>query len=158
MKRISITAQRLNPKTNQNPFTSKSILDSHQSSMAKLSTAIDSSFWDLNVSSPRCHDGWAKSVPGDPFPVDGSVGSRILRPKQLSFFGSRMPLPIVPSLSPTSPKDLGSFTLQSLLLRLASPRWCVTTFTFAHYFFISYNPVCILVVIHEWLWLFVWFS
>ncbi|TKY68835.1 TRIGALACTOSYLDIACYLGLYCEROL 4 [Spatholobus suberectus] len=91
--------------------------------MAKLRTGIDSAFWDLNVASPQCHDGWAKAVPGDPFPADGSVGSRVLRPQQLSFFGNGMPLPIVPSLSPTSPKDLGSLSLQTLLLKLASPRW-----------------------------------
>ncbi|KAK7286944.1 hypothetical protein RJT34_22313 [Clitoria ternatea] len=91
--------------------------------MVKLRTAIDSSFWDLNIASPQCHDGWAKAVPGDPFPLDGSVGSRVLRTQQLTFFGNGMPLPILPSLSPTSPKDLGSFSLQALLLKLSSPRW-----------------------------------
>ncbi|KAL2319511.1 hypothetical protein Fmac_028480 [Flemingia macrophylla] len=88
--------------------------------MAKLRTGIDSAFWDLNVASPRCHDGWAKAVPGGPFPVDGSVGSRVLRPQQLSFFGNGIPLP---TLSPTSPKDLGSLAFHSLLLKLSSPRW-----------------------------------
>ncbi|KAK7350517.1 hypothetical protein VNO77_09219 [Canavalia gladiata] len=93
--------------------------------MAKLRTAIDSSFWDLNVASPQCHDGWAKAVPGDPFPLDGSVGSRVLRTQQLHFFrnATNMPLSIVPSLSPTSPNDLGSFSLHSLLLTLSSPPW-----------------------------------
>ncbi|RDX65659.1 Protein TRIGALACTOSYLDIACYLGLYCEROL 4, chloroplastic, partial [Mucuna pruriens] len=91
--------------------------------MAKLRTGIDSAFWDLNVASSQCHDGWAKAVPGGPFPADGSVGSRVLRPQQLSFLGNGMPLSIVPSLSPTSPKDLGSLSLQTLLLKLASPRW-----------------------------------
>ncbi|XP_027336650.1 protein TRIGALACTOSYLDIACYLGLYCEROL 4, chloroplastic [Abrus precatorius] len=87
--------------------------------MAKLRTAIDSAFYDFNVASPQCHDGWAKAVPGDPIPLDGSVGSRVLRPQQLSF----LPLPIVASLSPTSPKDLGSFSLQGLLFKFSSPRW-----------------------------------
>ncbi|KAK7386192.1 hypothetical protein VNO78_26229 [Psophocarpus tetragonolobus] len=92
--------------------------------MAKLRTSMDSAFWDFNVASPQLHDGWAKSVPGDPVPLDGSVGSRVLRPKQLSFFGNGMPLPIIlPSLSPTSPKDLGSLSFQRLLFKLASPRW-----------------------------------
>ncbi|RZC20015.1 Protein TRIGALACTOSYLDIACYLGLYCEROL 4, chloroplastic [Glycine soja] len=95
--------------------------------MAKLKTGIDSAFWDLNVASPQLHDGWAKSVPGDPFPLDGSVASRVLRPRQLSVIGNGLPLPvIIPSLSPTSPKDLGSFSLQSLLLKLANPRWWLT--------------------------------
>ncbi|KAJ1399422.1 hypothetical protein SESBI_30356 [Sesbania bispinosa] len=44
--------------------------------MAKLKTAIDSGFWDLNVASPQSLDGWAKAVPGDPFPLDASVASR----------------------------------------------------------------------------------
>ncbi|KAJ1395423.1 hypothetical protein SESBI_33381 [Sesbania bispinosa] len=91
--------------------------------MAKLKTAIDSGFWDLNVASPQSLDGWAKAVPGDPFPLDASVASRLLRPQQFSFFRSGFPLPIIPSFSPTSPKDLGSLSLQSLLLRLTSPRW-----------------------------------
>ena len=95
--------------------------------MAKLKTSIDSSFWDFNVASPQLHEGWVKSVPGDPFPLDGSVASRVLRPRQLSVIGNGLPLPvIVPSLSPTSPKDLGSFCLQSLLLKLANPRWYLT--------------------------------
>lgn len=91
--------------------------------MARLKTGIDSAFWDLNVASPQCHDGWAKAVPGGPFPVDGSVGSRLLRPQQFSFLGSGITLPAMPSLSLTSPKDLGSLAFQSLLLKLASPRW-----------------------------------
>nr|KYP59946.1 hypothetical protein KK1_015393 [Cajanus cajan] len=91
--------------------------------MARLKTGIDSAFWDLNVASPQCHDGWAKAVPGGPFPVDGSVGSRLLRPQQFSFLGNGITLPAMPSLSLTSPKDLGSLAFQSLLLKLASPRW-----------------------------------
>ncbi|XP_057452055.1 protein TRIGALACTOSYLDIACYLGLYCEROL 4, chloroplastic [Lotus japonicus] len=92
--------------------------------MAKLRTAIDSAFWDLNIASPQSLDGWAKAVPGDPIPLDGSVASKALRPQQFSFFkNNSFPLPVIPSFSPTSPKDLGSFALQSLLLRLTSHRW-----------------------------------
>lgn len=91
--------------------------------MAKLRTAIDSAFWDMNVASPQTLDGCAKAVPEDPFPLDGSVASKLLRPQQLSFFRKGLPLGIVPSFSPTSPKDLGSFSLQSLLLKVTSPRW-----------------------------------
>lgn len=89
--------------------------------MAKLRTAIDSSFWDLNIASPQNLDGWAKSVPGDPFPLDASVASRVLRSQQLPLLNSHgFPLPI---LAPTSPKDFGSLALQSLLLKLTSSRW-----------------------------------
>ncbi|CAJ1948859.1 unnamed protein product [Sphenostylis stenocarpa] len=95
--------------------------------MARLRTAIDSAFWDLNVASPQCHDGWAKFVPGDPFPVEASIASKVLRPQQFSFLRDGFPLPIVaPSLSPTSPKDLGSLALQTLLLKLSSSRWWLT--------------------------------
>ncbi|XP_045791039.1 protein TRIGALACTOSYLDIACYLGLYCEROL 4, chloroplastic-like [Trifolium pratense] len=90
--------------------------------MAKLRTAIDSSFWDLNISSPQNIDGWAKAVPGDPFPLDASVGSRLFRHQQLSEqlsprFG------IIPSFAPSSVKEVGSFSLQSLLLNLTTNRW-----------------------------------
>ncbi|KAL9303523.1 hypothetical protein ACSQ67_020786 [Phaseolus vulgaris] len=95
--------------------------------MARLKTGIDSAFWDHNVASPQCHDGWAKSVPGDPFPVEASIASRLLRPQQFSFLQNGFPLPIVaPSLCPTSPKDLGSLALQTLLLKLSSSRWWLT--------------------------------
>ncbi|BAT96888.1 Protein TRIGALACTOSYLDIACYLGLYCEROL 4 [Vigna angularis] len=95
--------------------------------MARLKTGIDSAFWDLNVASPQCHDGWAKSVPGEPFPVEASVASKVLRPQQFSFLRNELPFPIVaPLLSPTSPKDLGSFGLQALLLKLSSSRWWLT--------------------------------
>ncbi|KAL1339449.1 hypothetical protein AAHE18_U037500 [Arachis hypogaea] len=91
--------------------------------MAKLRTAIDSAFFDLNVASPQTFDGCARSIPGDPFPVDGSVASRLLRPLQLSFIRANSPLWVLPSFSPTSPRDLGSFSLHSLLFRFASPTW-----------------------------------
>jgi len=98
--------------------------------MAKLKTGIDSAFWDLNVASPQLHDGWARSVPGDPFPVEASIASKLLRPQQFSFLQNAFPLTIVaPSLSPTSPKDLGSLALQTLLLRLSSSRWYLPFFT-----------------------------
>ncbi|XP_027908418.1 protein TRIGALACTOSYLDIACYLGLYCEROL 4, chloroplastic [Vigna unguiculata] len=95
--------------------------------MARLRTGIESAFWDQNVASPQCHDGWAKSVPGDPFPVEASVASKVLRPQQFSFLQNELRLPIVvPFLSPTSSKDLGSFGLQALLLKLSSHRWWLT--------------------------------
>ncbi|KAK7277218.1 hypothetical protein RIF29_18369 [Crotalaria pallida] len=91
--------------------------------MAKLRTAMDSAFWDMNISSPQTLDGWVKAVPDHPIPLDAYVGSRLLRPLQLSFLGTQLPINIIPSLSPSSNKDLGSFSLHSLLFRLTSPRW-----------------------------------
>ncbi|KAI4345319.1 hypothetical protein L6164_012451 [Bauhinia variegata] len=91
--------------------------------MAKLSTAMDSRFWDFNVASPQTLDGTVKAVPGDPFPLDGTVASRALRVQQMSFLGNGFPLGIIPSYSPTPQKELGSFSLQTLLLKATSRRW-----------------------------------
>ena len=84
---------------------------------------MDSGFWTLNVSSPQTLDGYAKAVPGEPFPLDGTVASRALRVQQISFLGSGMPLGIIPSFSPTSPKEVGSFSVQSMLLKATIRRW-----------------------------------
>ncbi|GMN62026.1 hypothetical protein TIFTF001_031091 [Ficus carica] len=91
--------------------------------MARLRTAMDSAFWDLNVATPQVLDGTAKSIPGEPFPMDGARGSRALRIQQVSLLGNGFPLGIIPSYSPTSSKDLGSFTLQSLLLAPSTSNW-----------------------------------
>ncbi|KAB2614562.1 protein TRIGALACTOSYLDIACYLGLYCEROL 4 [Pyrus ussuriensis x Pyrus communis] len=76
--------------------------------MANLRTAMDSAFWDLNVSSPQTLEGSAKAVPGDPFPLDGARASRALRIQQLFLLG------VIPSYNPNSYRYLGSFTHQSL--------------------------------------------
>ncbi|KAF7851353.1 hypothetical protein BT93_L4083 [Corymbia citriodora subsp. variegata] len=91
--------------------------------MANLRTAMDAAFWDFNVASPQSLDGSAKLVPGDPAPPDGAVASRALRFQQLSFLRNGFPLGIIPSYSPTPRKELGSFSLQSLLLRPATANW-----------------------------------
>ncbi|KAM1018758.1 hypothetical protein ACFX2C_040346 [Malus domestica] len=91
--------------------------------MANLRTAMDSAFWDLNVSSPQTLEGSAKAVPGDPFPLDGARASRALRIQQLSLLGNGFPLRVIPSYNPNSNRDLGSFSLQSLLLRPATSNW-----------------------------------
>ncbi|KAK4268035.1 hypothetical protein QN277_024741 [Acacia crassicarpa] len=93
--------------------------------MGNLRTAMDSAFWDLNVSSPQTIDGCAKAVPGDPFPMDATVSSKALRIQQFSFFRNGFPLGIVPSLSPTSQKSVGSCSLQSLALKVSNPPWWV---------------------------------
>ncbi|OUZ99188.1 Protein of unknown function DUF3769 [Macleaya cordata] len=91
--------------------------------MANMRLAMDSTFWDLNVSSPQTLDGTARSVPGEPFPLDGARASRALRAQQLSLLSNGFPLGIIPSYSPTSQKELGSFSLQSLLLRPSTSNW-----------------------------------
>lgn len=84
---------------------------------------MDSAFWDLNISSPQTLAGTAKAVPGEPFPLDGARASRTLRIQQLSFLGNGFPLGIIPSYCPTAHKELGSFSLQSLLFMMPSVKW-----------------------------------
>lgn len=84
---------------------------------------MDSAFGDLNLSSPQTLAGTAKAVPGDPFPLDGARASRTLRVQQISLLGNGFPLGIIPSYSPTGHKELGSFSLQSLLLKLPAADW-----------------------------------
>ncbi|XP_057532808.1 protein TRIGALACTOSYLDIACYLGLYCEROL 4, chloroplastic-like [Amaranthus tricolor] len=86
--------------------------------MAKLRTAMDAAFWDMDISSTQNLDGCAKAIPGDPLPLDSCITGKVLRVQQLSLLGNGFPLGIIPSLTPSlSKKDVGSFTLQSLLLR-----------------------------------------
>uniref|UniRef100_A0A1J3IPQ7 Protein TRIGALACTOSYLDIACYLGLYCEROL 4, chloroplastic n=1 Tax=Noccaea caerulescens TaxID=107243 RepID=A0A1J3IPQ7_NOCCA len=91
--------------------------------MANLNSAIDSVFWDQNISSPQTLEGTARSVPGEPFPVDGARASRSHRIQQLSLLREGFPLGIIPSFSPSSEKRLGSFSLNSLLLSPSSSNW-----------------------------------
>ncbi|XP_042491511.1 protein TRIGALACTOSYLDIACYLGLYCEROL 4, chloroplastic [Macadamia integrifolia] len=91
--------------------------------MANLRLAMDSAFWDTNISSTQTLEGTARLVPGEPFPLDGSRASRALRAQQLSLLGNGFPLGIIPSYSPTSEKELGSFSLQKMLLRTSTPNW-----------------------------------
>ncbi|KAK6919897.1 hypothetical protein RJ641_015801 [Dillenia turbinata] len=91
--------------------------------MASLRSAMDSCFWDQNIASPQKLDGWARSVPGEPFPLDGARGSKALRIQQLALLGNGFPLGIIPSFSPTCPKELGSFSLQTLLLKQTISDW-----------------------------------
>ncbi|XP_059651684.1 protein TRIGALACTOSYLDIACYLGLYCEROL 4, chloroplastic [Cornus florida] len=93
--------------------------------MANLRTAMDSAFWNQDIASPQTLDGTARSIPGEPFPVDGARGSRALRIQQLSLLGNGFPLGIIPSYAPTAHKELGSFSLQSLLLRQNFSNWWV---------------------------------
>ncbi|XP_009133679.1 protein TRIGALACTOSYLDIACYLGLYCEROL 4, chloroplastic [Brassica rapa] len=91
--------------------------------MANLSSAIDSVFWDQNLSSPQTLEGTARSVPGEPFPVDGARASRSHRIQQLSLLREGFPLGTIPAFAPSSDKRLGSFSLNSLLLSPSSSNW-----------------------------------
>lgn len=84
---------------------------------------MDSAFWDLDIASPQNLDGTARLVPGDPFPLDGARAGRVLRVQQLSLLGNGFPLGIIPSYSPTCRRELGCFSLQSLLLRPSTSNW-----------------------------------
>ncbi|CAK9169828.1 unnamed protein product [Ilex paraguariensis] len=91
--------------------------------MANLRTAMDSAFWDQNIATPQTVDATARSIPGEPFPLDGSRASRALRIQQLSLLGNGFPLGIIPSYSPATQNELGSFSLQSLLFKTITANW-----------------------------------
>ncbi|XP_020586748.1 protein TRIGALACTOSYLDIACYLGLYCEROL 4, chloroplastic [Phalaenopsis equestris] len=84
--------------------------------MASLRLAMDAAFWDLNVASSQTLDGAARFVAGEPAPLSTARASRTVRPQQFSFLRHVFPLGIIPCFSPTPHKELGSFSLQSLLL------------------------------------------
>ncbi|XP_065859396.1 protein TRIGALACTOSYLDIACYLGLYCEROL 4, chloroplastic [Euphorbia lathyris] len=91
--------------------------------MANLRTAMDSAFWDQSISSPQTLDGSAHSIPGQPFPLDVTRASRALRIQQLSLLSNGFPFGIIPSYSPNfnnQKQECGSFSLQSVLVRLAA--------------------------------------
>ncbi|XP_031277562.1 protein TRIGALACTOSYLDIACYLGLYCEROL 4, chloroplastic [Pistacia vera] len=91
--------------------------------MANLRTAMDSAFWDQPISSPLTLEGTANSVPGQPFPLDATRASRALRIQQLSLLGLGFPLGLIPSYSNLPQKELGSFSIQSLLLKPSISNW-----------------------------------
>ncbi|XP_039022350.1 protein TRIGALACTOSYLDIACYLGLYCEROL 4, chloroplastic-like [Hibiscus syriacus] len=93
--------------------------------MANLKSAIDCAFWDHSISTPHTLEGSTKSVPGEPFPLDGARASKALRIQQLSLLGNGFPLGIIPSICPPSHKDLGFLSLQSLLLRPSTSNWWI---------------------------------
>ncbi|XP_031482313.1 protein TRIGALACTOSYLDIACYLGLYCEROL 4, chloroplastic [Nymphaea colorata] len=114
--------------------------------MAKLRTAMDCAFWDVNLSSAATVDGVARAVPGDPFPVGLARAGTTLRAQQLPVFARGFPLGLVPNFCPPLPssssctasgspssaaaslKDThGSFALQTpLFINPPSSNWWVT--------------------------------
>jgi len=119
----AIKHQKPRNSTKQTKHYSERERERESLKMANLRTAMDSTFWDLNVSSPRILEGSARAIPGEPFPLDGARASRALRIQQLSLLGNGFPLGIIPSYGPAAHKELGSFSLQSLLLKHATSRW-----------------------------------
>ncbi|KAL1809188.1 hypothetical protein ACET3Z_026178 [Daucus carota] len=93
--------------------------------MAYLRTAMDSEYWDLNIATPQSLHGSARAVPGESMPLDGTRASRALRIQQLSFLRNGFPLGIIPAYSPPINKDLGHFSLQSLLFKTVSSNWWI---------------------------------
>jgi hypothetical protein len=119
----AIKHQKPRNSTKQTKHYSERERERESLKMANLRTAMDSTFWDLNVSSPRILEGSARAIPGEPFPLDGARASRALRIQQLSLLGNGFPLGIIPSYGPAAHKELGSFSLQTLLLKHATSRW-----------------------------------
>ncbi|CAK7327472.1 unnamed protein product [Dovyalis caffra] len=70
--------------------------------MKKLRWAMDGGFWELDRSTPRTLEGEGRAVPGDPFPLGVSRGTRLSRPKQIDFFQRFMLAPFIPSYSASS--------------------------------------------------------
>lgn len=86
--------------------------------MKKLRWAMDGSFWDLDISTPRTLDGLARPVPGDPLPLGLTRGARLSRPKQIDFMQRFMPVPFVPSYAAAN-----GFSLQRVLTIPISDNW-----------------------------------
>ncbi|XP_076892957.1 protein TRIGALACTOSYLDIACYLGLYCEROL 4, chloroplastic-like [Bidens hawaiensis] len=100
--------------------------------MANLRTSMDTSFYDVNISTPQTLTGSARSIPGEPTPVDGAYASKLIRMRQLSLLGFGFPLGVIPSYSPpllssnsNSPKESGTLALQSLWLTQPAENWWV---------------------------------
>ncbi|KAL8253978.1 hypothetical protein R6Q59_032199 [Mikania micrantha] len=96
--------------------------------MANLRTSMDASFYDLNIATPQTLHGSARSIPGEPTPVDGAYASKLLRMQQLSLLGRGFPLGLIPSYAPplsssSSQKESGSLSLQTLWLKQPAENW-----------------------------------
>ncbi|KAH7659185.1 hypothetical protein IHE45_16G015700 [Dioscorea alata] len=91
--------------------------------MANLGAIMDSEFSDLHLSSPQVLDGVVRCVPGDPAPPALARAPRTIRPQQLSLLSQAFPLGLIPSLSPSSQKGLGSFAIQSFIHGPFSDNW-----------------------------------
>ncbi|XP_076899045.1 protein TRIGALACTOSYLDIACYLGLYCEROL 4, chloroplastic-like [Bidens hawaiensis] len=98
--------------------------------MANLKTSMDAAFYDVNIATPQTLYGCARSIPGEPTPLDGSTASKLLRVQQLSLLGHGFPLGVIPSYAPplsasSTLKDTGSLSLQTLWLKQPAESWWV---------------------------------
>lgn len=88
---------------------------------------MDAAFYDLNIATPQTLHGSARSIPGEPVPLDGANASKVFRMEQLSFLGPGFPLGLIPSYAPplssSSQKESGSLSLQTLWLRQPAENW-----------------------------------
>lgn len=98
--------------------------------MANLRTSMDASFYDLNIATPQTLTGAARSIPGEPAPVDGAYASKLLRMQQLSLLGQGFPLGLIPSYAPpllssssSSQKDSASLSFQTLWTEKPAENW-----------------------------------
>lgn len=81
--------------------------------MKNLRAAMDAGFWDMNISAARNLDGVARSVPGEPLPMDISRAGRFNRIQQVGPLRSGFPLGLVPHWYPSPHKELGDYALQT---------------------------------------------
>lgn len=88
---------------------------------------MDAAFYDVNIASPQTLHGCARSIPGEPMPLDGAYASKLLRMQQLTLLGRGFPLGLIPSYAPplssSSPKESGSLSLQTLWLKQPAENW-----------------------------------
>nr|XP_043619066.1 protein TRIGALACTOSYLDIACYLGLYCEROL 4, chloroplastic [Erigeron canadensis] len=94
--------------------------------MANLRTSMDASFYDLNIATPQTLTASARSIPGEPVPLDGAYSSKLLRMQQLSLLGRGFPLGLIPSFAPplsSHNKDSASLSLQTIWLKQPTENW-----------------------------------
>lgn len=86
---------------------------------------MDTSFYDVNIATPQTLHGTARSIPGDPAPVDGAYAGKLLRMQQLSLLGRGFPLGLIPSFAPplSSQNGSGTLNLQSFWLKQPTENW-----------------------------------
>ncbi|KAL4562913.1 hypothetical protein LXL04_026944 [Taraxacum kok-saghyz] len=95
--------------------------------MANLRTSMDAAFYDLNIATPQTLHGSARSIPGEPAPLDGAPSSKLLRMQQLWLLGRGFPLGVIPSYAPplcsSSQKEPGSLSLQTIWSKQPAENW-----------------------------------
>ncbi|CAI9292382.1 unnamed protein product [Lactuca saligna] len=95
--------------------------------MANLRTSMDAAFYDLRIATPQTLHGSARSIPGEPAPLDGAPSSKLLRMQQLWLLGQGFPLGVIPAYAPplysSSQKESGSLSLQTIWSKQPAENW-----------------------------------